>query len=312
METLHQDQKAKFQDPLVTANGSARAHIKLKKLQTLWFNTGTLCNLTCKNCYIESSPKNDRLSFITFTEVEAYLKEIIHSKFGTREIGFTGGEPFMNPQFIEIILHCLDLGFNILVLTNAMKPMMKVKTQLSEIIKRFPNQITIRVSIDHYTQAGHEIERGAQTWETAIQGLVWLAQQSIDLHIAGRTFTDESIAEAREGYASLFSNLSLNIDAQNPKELILFPELNNSSDVPEITEDCWDILNISPDNIMCASSRMIIKRKNDKTPKVVACTLLPYQNKFELGTDLKTAKHSVALNHSYCAQFCVLGGASCS
>jgi sulfatase maturation enzyme AslB (radical SAM superfamily) len=52
---------SKFQDPFVTAQGEKRAHVVLKALQTLWFNTGTLCNLTCQHCYIESSPKSNRL-----------------------------------------------------------------------------------------------------------------------------------------------------------------------------------------------------------------------------------------------------------
>ena len=45
---------------------------------------------------------------------------------------------------------------------------------------------------------------------------------------------------------------------------------------------------------------------------VVACTLLPYDQGFELGATLAEASGSVALNHPHCARFCVLGGASCS
>ena len=45
---------AKFRDPSVTADGSVRAVVALGRLNTLWINTGTLCNLTCANCYIES------------------------------------------------------------------------------------------------------------------------------------------------------------------------------------------------------------------------------------------------------------------
>jgi hypothetical protein len=56
---------AKFQNALLTAKGEQRAHVGLKALETLWFNTGTLCNLTCRNCYIESSPRNDRLVYLT-------------------------------------------------------------------------------------------------------------------------------------------------------------------------------------------------------------------------------------------------------
>ena len=38
----------KFLDPLVTAKGERRAHVALERLDTLWINTGTLCNLACK------------------------------------------------------------------------------------------------------------------------------------------------------------------------------------------------------------------------------------------------------------------------
>jgi hypothetical protein len=44
---------------------------------------------------------------------------------------------------------------------------------------------------------------------------------------------------------------------------------------------------------------------------VLACTLLPYDNRFELGSSLAQASAPVYLAHKYCATFCVLGGASC-
>ena len=51
----------KFNNLTLTADGKARAFIEAQDLKTLWFNTGTLCNLTCKNCYIES---RDRKSVV--------------------------------------------------------------------------------------------------------------------------------------------------------------------------------------------------------------------------------------------------------
>jgi sulfatase maturation enzyme AslB (radical SAM superfamily) len=87
---------AKFKDALVTAKGEERAHVALRSLETLWFNTGTLCNLTCQNCYIESSPRNDRLAYLSAAEVTDYLDEIERDGHRTKLIGFTGGEPFMN------------------------------------------------------------------------------------------------------------------------------------------------------------------------------------------------------------------------
>ena len=91
----------KFLNPDVTANGDQRASVPLMKATTLWFNTGTLCNIECVNCYIESSPKNDSLVYITPDEVSDYLDQIDQREWATNEIAFTGGEPFLNPDMIE-------------------------------------------------------------------------------------------------------------------------------------------------------------------------------------------------------------------
>ena len=63
---------------------------------------------------------------------------------------------------------------------------------------------------------------------------------------------------------------------------------------------------------MCASSRMVVKRKGAAHPAVIACTLLPYDPRFELGRTLAEAGVAVPLNHQHCAKFCVLGGGACS
>src|SRR5437763_4768517 len=106
----------KFRDPFVTLAGEKRAQVALRALDTLWFNTGTLCNLACRSCYIESSPTNDRLAYLTAAEVRAYLDEIERDRLPTDEIGFTGGEPFMNPELLDMVEECLSRGFRVLVL----------------------------------------------------------------------------------------------------------------------------------------------------------------------------------------------------
>ena len=59
------EREGKFAHSDLTAKGEQRARVGLTGLQTLWFNTGTLCNLACVNCYIESTPKNDRLVYLS-------------------------------------------------------------------------------------------------------------------------------------------------------------------------------------------------------------------------------------------------------
>lgn len=302
----------KFKDALITAKGEERAHVALRTLETLWFNTGTLCNLTCQNCYIESSPRNDRLAYLSATEVTVYLDEIERDGHGTKLIGFTGGEPFMNRDLPAMLEDVLARGLKAMVLTNAMKPMHKMKAALLGLLARHGRNLTIRVSLDHYGRALHEKERGARTFKPTIDGLVWLAQSGFDVHVAGRRFSDETEAEVRAGYARLFAELGVAIDAASPLSLVLFPEMDTSIDVPEITTACWGILKKSPDSVMCASARMVVKRKGAERPAVVACTLLPYDPQFELGSTLAESVGAVRLNHPHCAKFCVLGGAACS
>ena len=244
----------KFRDPRHTARGEPRAGVALSGLRTLWFNTGTLCNMTCARCYIESSPSNDSLSYLSAAEVARYLDEVEALGLDTREIGFTGGEPFLNRDLTAMLDDALDRGRTALVLTNAMRPMRLHEAALLRLRDRHGDRLTLRVSLDHHTAAVHEAERG---------------------------------------------------------RLVLFPEMDAAADVPEITEACWGILGRSPGELMCASSRMVVKRRG-QAPSVVACTLTPHAPGFDLGPTLRDAAGTVMLNHPHCARFCMLGGASCS
>ncbi len=303
---------AKFRDPDVTANGERRASVGLDALETLWFNTGTLCNLTCTNCYIDSSPTNDRLVYISNDEVRTYLDEIEALKLPTTEIAFTGGEPFMNPEIIAILESVLAGGFRCLVLTNAMRPMMKCTDGLLRLREAYGDRLTIRVSLDHYSQPLHDLLRGKDSWAKTMLGLRWLAANGLRINVAGRTCWGESEAVMRDAFGRLFAAESVPVDPTHPEQLVLFPEMDETQDVPEITVDCWDILDVDPSAMMCATSRMVVKRKGEDRPVVVPCTLLPYDKDFELGHTLESAGEAVKLNHPHCARFCVLGGGSCS
>ncbi len=241
----------------------------------------------------------------------------------TQEIGFTGGEPFLNPDALEMIGDALDRSFHVLVLTNAMQPMQrpKIKAGLLELKARYGDRLKLRISLDHHTQALHETERGAKTWAKALAGLDWLSQNGFNIAIAGRTCWGETEDESRRGYADLIATRGWRIRPEIAAELLLLPEMDGMHDVPEITTACWDILHKSPSDMMCATSRMVVKRKGEERPTVVPCTLLPYDAQFDMGPTLAEAAESdggmfangaVKLCHSHCAKFCVLGGGSCS
>ncbi len=304
--------RAPFTDPDVTADGSPRARVRMTALRTLWFNTGTLCNIACAHCYIESSPRNDRLAYLTADEVAAYLDELDVLGIGPIEVGLTGGEPFMNPDIIRIMRDVLVRGHRLLVLTNAMKPMWHKRAALFDLNQRFGDRLMIRVSVDHYDPARHEEERGPRSFAPMLDGLRWLSENGFAVAVAGRLRWGEEEAAMRAGFAALFAREGIRIDAHDPQRLVLFPEMDPARPVPEITTACWDILGVRPEDMMCATSRMVVKPKGSR-PRVQACTLLAYDPRFATGETLAEAvKAEVPLNHPHCAQFCVLGGGSCS
>jgi len=305
--------RLKFSDPDRTQSGAPRAEVAFRGLKTLWVNTGTLCNIACANCYIDSSPTNDRLAYFRLGDLRRYLDEIAASGAPTEDIGFTGGEPFLNPDLPAMAEEALSRGFRILILTNAMRPMMRprVMTALCKLRAAYGARLTLRVSLDHYTQGVHDAERGAGAWAAALEGLDWLAGQGVRIAVAGRSLSGEPEAQARAGYARLFAQKGWPLRADDPHDLVLFPEMSPNADPPEISDACWDILGVSPADQMCASARMAVRRKGAAGPAVLACTLIADDPAFELGDSLAAAAGPVKLNHPFCATFCVLGGASC-
>ena len=177
---------------------------------------------------------------------------------------------------------------------------------------RHGDRLRIRVSLDHFDPARHDEERGPGTFAITFAGLRWLADNGFSPRVAGRTRWGETEAALRAGFAALCARAGIALDCDDPEALVLFPEMDEGAEVPEITTACWGLLGVHPHDMMCASSRMVARRRNGKTPVVLACTLIAYDPRFELGHTLVEADCEVALNHPHCARFCVLGGGACS
>jgi len=214
----------KFQDPLITADGQERALVTLEAATTLWFNTGTLCNIECVNCYIESSPSNDALVYLSVTDVEKYLDQITLRNWPVREIGFTGGEPFMNPDMLAMTRHALERGFEVLILTNAMRPMMRpqIREGLRDLIETYRDKLTFRISIDHPDPDKNDAIRGAGSFAIALEGMQWLRDQNARMHVAGRTLWGESEATSRTGFAAFTPPMGLRLMRQIPAKPCYF------------------------------------------------------------------------------------------
>ena len=94
----------------------------------------------------------------------------------------------MNPAFPAMLEEALRRGYRVLVLTNAMRPMMKMARPLLALKARYPRQLMVRVSLDHYSRSLHELERGPRSWDPAFAGLGWLIDNGFVVHLAGDGF----------------------------------------------------------------------------------------------------------------------------
>ena len=189
----------KFRAPQVTADGATRATVALTRFKTVWFNTGTLCNIACVNGCLDGNPQNDALEFISATAATRYFDELTTLGWLVEEIGFTGGGLFMNPGSIAMMEASLDRGFRVLVLTNAMKPMMRQRLQprLKRPVALYGDRLTPRVSLDHWQRAPHGEIRGAGSFVQTVEGHLWLCDEGLWLLVAGRALWGIDEAQAR-------------------------------------------------------------------------------------------------------------------
>ena len=223
---------------------------------------------------MDSSPTNDALAYLTLPDVAGYLDQIAELDLPVQEIAFTGGEPFMNRDLPSMLGSALERGYRVLVLTNAMKPLLNKRPA-----PRGPGPALCCPALDpsrlhgslHAGQArGHPgrglVEAHARGAQVAGRERL-LAWPSPGAPAGGRARATP--APATPGCSPTRTSPWT---PMTRAVMVLFPEMDETADVPEITVSCWDILGVAPETMMCATSRMVIKRKGAVSPVVVPCT----------------------------------------
>jgi len=161
--------------------------VAISHLDQLWFQVaGTLCNLKCHHCFISCSPHNDSFGFLSLKQVKSRLEESV--QLGVKEYYFTGGEPFLNPDMVAILVETLRFG-PATVLTNGtvLKPEWLVDLQSAADSSRF--SLEFRVSIDGFSPETNDPIRGEGTFRRAVIGIEKLVQHGfLPIITAARTW----------------------------------------------------------------------------------------------------------------------------
>jgi radical SAM/Cys-rich protein len=83
-------------------------------VQTVQVNLGLLCNLSCRHCHVEASPK--RTEIMTWETMQSVLRLV--NALPLARVDLTGGAPELNPYFRQFVSALCDMGHPVQVRTN--------------------------------------------------------------------------------------------------------------------------------------------------------------------------------------------------
>ena len=295
-------------DPLLfTPDAERRGYIDPGKLRELWFHTGTACNLACPFCLEGSKPGDTRLDRITLDDAQPLLDEA--AAIGVEQFSFTGGEPFIVKDFVNILRYASALK-PCLVLTNGTEPVLKRLRQI-ETLAAQPYPVAFRISIDYPDSARHDAGRGSGSFEKAWQGMRELYCRGFKVSLARQMDAGEDGDTVTDKFRALFRRHRLPQDTT----IVPFPDFltpGSHPNVPYVTENCMTTYHTEATRqaFMCAFSKMIIKK--DGRMRVYACTLVDDDESYDLGGTLAESLESrIMMRHHRCYS-CFAFGSSCS
>ena len=98
------------------------------------FEITPLCNLSCKMCFVRlDKDKMDSMGKLMTAEQWKSITEQT-AELGALTILITGGEPFMHPEFVDIYVNIIKLGFRVILYTNAVM----LSNKIIETLKKYP------------------------------------------------------------------------------------------------------------------------------------------------------------------------------
>ncbi|EGW38239.1 putative heme d1 biosynthesis radical SAM protein NirJ2 [Desulfosporosinus sp. OT] len=127
------------------------------------WNTTNACNMFCDHCYREAGCKaEDELST---AEAKTLLEQI--AKAGFKIMIFSGGEPLMRTDIVELVAHATFLGLRPVFGTNGTLLTLELAQQLKEA-----GTMGMGISLDSLDKEKHdEFRKFPGAWDGAVRGM---------------------------------------------------------------------------------------------------------------------------------------------
>jgi pyruvate-formate lyase-activating enzyme len=271
------------------------AAVELRHLDNVWLQvTGTRCNIECRHCFNNSGPRETAFGLMTLDAVRQTIAAA--AARGVREIYFTGGEPFLHPQLLDMVACALPVAPTT-VLTNGMLISDRIADTLAALATQARYSLELRVSLDGYTEEMNDAIRGRGVFRLALAGAVRLARRNLlPLITIVRTWNDEDELAMLTAFTRLLREAGLD----RPRLKVL-PALPLGRELTRITglqrEGCVTTAMLDGfdrDLLMCSNSRLVTDRG------VWVCPLLVENGDARLGTTLDDAVSTYELQHQAC------------
>jgi molybdenum cofactor biosynthesis enzyme MoaA len=284
---------------------SAAPRVPCLALDTVWFQVaGTLCNLTCNHCFISCGPSNHTHELMSRADVRGYLDEA--AALGANDYYFTGGEPFLNREILEILEDATRFG-PATVLTNATLITRSRAETLAAMERASRYSLEIRVSLDGFTPETNDPIRGAGCFDATMEGVRELARVGFSpILTVAQTWGEGEDLALREGFHEFLRSNGLK--RPRVKILPLFRIGREASRTRGYaTEDFLTVEHMrghDPWTLQCSTSRMVTSRG------VYVCPILIDSPDAKMGRTLAETLRPFPLSHGAC-HTCWATGASC-
>jgi sulfatase maturation enzyme AslB (radical SAM superfamily) len=274
---------------------TSAAVVDLRHLDNLWIQvSGTRCNIECRHCFNNSGPRETSFGLMTLDSVSEAIAAA--AARGVREIYFTGGEPFLHPQLLEMVACALTVAPTT-VLTNGMLISDRCADTLAALAVDARYSLEVRISLDGYTEEMNDAIRGGGVFRLALAGAVRLARRHLlPLITVVRTWDDDDELAT----VAAFVRVLRDAGCDRPR-LKLLPALPLGRELTRIArlqrDECVTTAMLDGfdrDLLMCSNSRLVTERG------VWVCPLLLEQQDARLGTTLDNAASSYELRHQAC------------
>lgn len=146
-----------------------------RRITTLQINVGLVCNLACRHCHVESSPRRTGRHENMSSETAARVLGWLAANPAIETVDLTGGSPEMNPQFRRLVAGARRLGKRVIdrcnptILTHRDPSSGQDFSWAPSFLAE--HRVEVVASLPCYLEDNVRQQRGPAAYDASIEGL---------------------------------------------------------------------------------------------------------------------------------------------